>query len=294
VVVTALGIAACGSSSSTKSTTAASTPAPATPTVVAITTRDAAGGRFTVQAPTTVQGGLVTIQFANAAKAPHEAQLIRVDGTHTITQLLKVIATSGPTKIPAWIHAAGGVAEVLAGQQGSTTENLVAGHYFVTDTDTGSSDTAPAPSSRGAVAEFDVTAGTPGQLPATAGTIKISTPSKDHYQFEASGLTAGANRVLFQNDSEPDVIHHVVAFPILPGKTLADVKKALAASGPPSGPPPVDFSKASGTEVIDGKQGLVTTLTLARGHYALVCFLNDRDDLKPHFTKGALKEVTVE
>lgn len=139
-----------------------------------------------------------------------------------------------------------------------------------------------------------MTAGTPGQLPATTGTIKISTQSEDHYQFQASGLTAGANQVLFQNNSDPDVLHHVVAVPILPGKTLADVKKVLAASGAPSGPPPVDFSKASGTEVIDGKQGLVTTLTLAKGKYALICFLNDRDDTKPHFLKGALAEVTVQ
>jgi hypothetical protein len=294
VVIAALGIAACGSSSSKKSTTAATTPAPATPTPVSITTSDAPGGRFTMQAPTTVKGGLVTIQFNNAGKAPHEAQLVRVDGTHTIQELLKVIGTSGPTKIPAWIHGGGGVAVVPPGQQGSTTENLVAGHYFVTDTQTGNSNTAPPPSSRGAVAEFDVTPGTPGPLPATAGTIKISTPTKDHYQFTASGLTAGANQVLFQNDSAPEVLHLVVAFPILPGKTLADVKKALASSGPPSGPPPVDFAKSTGTEVIDGKQGLVTTLNLAKGHYALVCFINDRDDTKPHFLKGALKEVTVQ
>ena len=260
---------------------------------MAITTRDAAGKRFTMQAPTSVQGGLVTIEFTNAAKAPHEAQLIRVDGTHTIKEILKVVATNGPAKIPAWIHGAGGVAATPPGQQNSTTENLAAGHYFVTDTQAGNNNNAPPPSSRGAVAAFDVTTGTPGQLPAAAGTIKISTPSKDHYQFTTSGLTAGPNQILFQNDSAADVLHLVVAVPILPGKTLADVKKALAASGPPSGPPPADFNKATGTEVIDGKQGLVTTLTLAKGRYALICFLNDRDDTKPHFLKGALKEVTI-
>ena len=295
LLLAALGTAACGSDSK-KSTTAAATPAPATatPTTLAVTTSDAPGKRFTMQAPATIKGGLVQINFTNASKAPHELGLIRVDGTRTLADVLKIVNTSGPVKIPAWIHAEGGVSTTAPGKSGTSTQNLPAGHYFVTDTETGGNDSAPAPSTRGASAEFDVTPGTNGALPATPATIKIVTDRKDHYQFQPTGLTAGTIQVTFANDSDADVVHHVVAFPINPGKTITDVKKAFNQNGPSSAPPPVDFAGSAGTEVLDGKEALVTSLTLKKGHYALVCFLNDRDDLKPHFNKGLLKEVIVQ
>lgn len=292
LLLAALGTAACGSDSK-KSTTAAATPAPATPTTLAITTSDAPGKRFTVQAPATIKGGLVQINFTNASKAPHELGLIRVDGTRTLADVLKIVNTDGPVKIPAWIHAEGGVSTTPPGQSGTAAQNLPAGHYFVVDTETGNDDNAPAPSTRGASAEFDVTPGTDGPLPATAATIKVVTQSEGHYKFQASGLTAGATKVLFENASDADVVHHVVAFPLNAGKTVADVKKLLDSNGPPAGAPPIDFAKATGTEPIDGKQSIVTTLNLTTGHYVLVCFLNDRDELKPHYQQGLLQEVTV-
>lgn len=285
-------LSACGSSDSGSSDTAKSTaakPRAATPTTLAITTSDAGKKRFSMQAPSSIKGGLVEIRFTNAGKAPHEAQLLRIDGTHSLQEVLKIVAANGPSKIPEWFHAEGGVATTPPGQSRTTTENLPAGHYFVADAE---SDSGPPPSARGATAQLDVTPGADGPLPATTATIEAKTVGKDKYEFVVSGLKAGPNKLLFKNDSKGE-LHHVVAFPIRPGKTLADVKKALATQGKPSGPPPVDFMNAAGTEVIDGKRELVSTVNLKAGHYALVCFLNDRDGGKPHFMKGMLKEVDV-
>ncbi len=289
--IAALGIAACGDDDK-KSGGASSTAAK--PTSLSITTSDAGRKRFAMQAPTSIKGSLVEIRFKNASKVPHEAQLVRIEGSHPRQEVLKVVASDSdrPTKIPEWLHGEGGVQSTPPGKEATVIENLPAGHYLVTDDETGGDDKAPAPSRRGALAELDVTPGAPGRLPATDATIKVVDKGKDEYRFQTSGLKAGANKLLFDNDSKKE-LHHVVAFPLRPGKRIADVKKFFAQQGRPSGPPPVDFEKGVNTEVLDGKRELVTTLTLRKGDYALVCFINDRDDVKPHFRQGLLSQVTV-
>ncbi|MEA2435456.1 MAG: hypothetical protein QOF65_12, partial [Thermoleophilaceae bacterium] len=63
VTVAALGVAACGDD---KKSGTAGTKAPAKPTVLSITTSDAAKKRFTTDAPSSIRGGLVEISFKNA------------------------------------------------------------------------------------------------------------------------------------------------------------------------------------------------------------------------------------
>ncbi len=285
----ALGLSACGGDSGSGSKSGAAKPSAAKPTLLSITTSDA-GKRFSMQAPKSIKGGLVEVRFKNAGKVPHEAGLVRVEGDHSLKDVLKIVSTDGPAKIPDWLYAEGGVATTPPGQELSTTENLPAGHYFVIDTE---SEDGPPPAANGAVAEIDVTSGTDGALPATDAEVVAKTVDKDRYAFDVSGLKAGPNKLLFKNESGDETLHHIVAAPIRPGKTLADVKKFLSTEGKPSGPPPVDFKSITGTEVLDGKRELVTTVNLKKGKYALVCFLNDRDELKPHFKEGMLKEVDV-
>jgi ABC-type transporter Mla MlaB component len=84
--------------------------------------------------------------------------------------------------------------------------------------------------------------------------------------------------------------HHAVMFPILPGKTLADVKQAFGSQSS-SGPLPVDFESGANTAVLDGDSDVVLRKP---GKYAVVCFLTDRDGKgKPHLAEGMLKEVEV-
>jgi hypothetical protein len=138
-----------------------------------------------------------------------------------------------------------------------------------------------------------VTGGSDAALPATAGVITISDDGKDRYRFKTSGLTAGTSQVTFKNASKNDeALHHVVAFPIVPGNTIADVRKALSSQNS-SAPPPLDFANGAATEVLDAKRSLVTTMTLKKGSYALLCFLNDRDETKPHFMEGLLTKVDI-
>jgi hypothetical protein len=292
LAVVPLGLVSCGEDDSKDSG------AEAKPTPLAITTSDAGAKRFTTEAPRSIKGGLVKVVFTNAGKGPHEAQLVRLDGGHTPQEALDIVTSEEPAKIPKWLHFAGG-AGAGPGQKATTTLDLPPGTYAVLDT--GGGEEGPPPSARGALATFEVKQGPSGTLPPSTATITAADDEKaehgaDHenkHSFKASGLKVGRNKLLFENKG--DEPHHAILFPILPGKSLADVKKAFSEERP-SGPPPVDFESGAGTAVLDGKTKEVTDLQLRKkGRYALVCFITDRDGKgKEHLQEGMLKEVNVQ
>lgn len=276
--------------------------ASAAPTTLSITTSDVGQGRFATEAPGSIKGGLVKIVFKNAGKMPHEAQLIRVDEGHTVREAVEIL-DSEDMETPEWLHGAGGVGVTAPGQQGTTITNLPAGRYAVVDTGSGGGPEGPSPVTRGALAEFEVTLGEPGELPQTAATIvakdegahggseEEGDAGEHRHTFEATGLKAGKNTVLFDNRS--DQIHHVVMAPIVGDTPIEEVEKALASEEEPEGPPPVDFQNTVITSVLDGQTREVTDLQLRKGRYALLCFVSDRDGGKPHFLEGMFEEVTI-
>ena len=96
----------------------------------------------------------------------------------------------------------------------SATLNLPAGKYVMFDFGGGD---GPSASSRGAFAEFEVTAGQNGALPASSATITASTDEQGEPEssFEVSGgLKVGKNQVRLVTKGEQP--HHAVLFPILP------------------------------------------------------------------------------
>ncbi len=294
-------IAACGDDSSDGGGggSAEQSPADAQPTTLSITTSDAGEGRFTTEAPASIKGGLVKIVFKNAGKIPHEAQLVRVEEGHTVEEAVEII-DSESSETPEWLRGAGGVGVTGPGQQGTTMINLPAGSYGVIDTGSGGGPEGPSPSTRGALAEFEVTEGEPGELPQAPASIVAGDDgehgegedAEEHdHGFKATGLKAGRNTVLFDNRS--DEIHHAVMVPILGDTTLEEVEEALASEGPPSGPPPVDFENAVITSVLDGKTKAVTEMELGAARYALLCFVSDREGGDPHVAEGMIEEVTV-
>jgi len=298
LAIVPIGLAACGDDDSKKSGKAATK---AAPTPLAITTTDAGAKRFETTAPKTIEGGLVELTFTNAGKAVHEALLIRVDGPHTARDALEVVTDESGAPVPDWFHAAGGASGTGPGQTAKATMNLPPGRYAMIDNANGQ---APGPSNseRGALAEFAVTRGQNGALPASTATITATTehaeaegehtPGERPHAFEITGLKAGKNRLRFVNKGEE--LHHAILFPILPGKMIGDVEKAFTEEGS-SGPPPVDFAGAAGTAVIDGDAEMVTDLVIRKpGKYAVVCFLTDRDGKgKEHLAEGMLEEVVV-
>jgi hypothetical protein len=266
--VTALALAACGDDDKEKSS------ASAQPTTLAVSL-DQAGK---VSAPKSIEGGTVTLRFTNQAKSHYGLQLIRVAGNQTAAEVVKVVSSEN-APIPAWVTDGGGIGSLKPGATGTTTQKLPAGRWAL----------APQADEGGGKPQISFLevkgAGSDAALPTT--TAKISA---FEYGFKASGLKAGNNPVEFSNDGAQ--LHHVQAFPLLPGKTVAQAKKFFQSDNP-NGRPPVDFENGAGTTVIDGGQKQVTNLDLESGKYALVCFITDRGGGPPHVAKGMITEVDV-
>jgi len=253
--------------------------------VLNVSIAEPAPNRVAFTLPDSVQAGAVRLRLTNRGREPHEATLLRIDGGHTVAEALQVINNEGGP-IPDWLHAVGGVATVRPGQSSTSVQNLAPGRYHLVDLESGEAENAPSGAQRGGIATLQVTgeAGEP-ELPATSAQIVAY-----EYGFRTQGLKAGTNNVLFDNTGAQ--LHHAVAAPILPGRSLAEVR-TFAVSENASGPPPIDFERTVATAVLDGRTQQVAQLDLSRGRYALLCFIQDRSGGPPHVVKGMISEVTV-
>jgi len=267
-----LGLTACGK--------------PAKPNAFSVTTAEPGPGKVAIAAPSKVKAGLVKLTLRNTGPQPHDAAFVRIDGTHSAQELVDVLASSD-APIPDWAHLAGGVSAAKPGETKTAEVNLPPGSYYLVDP--GSDDNNNSFAKAGAIQPLEVTGkASTASLPNSTGTVTIVASD---YSFAVSdSLKAGTTTIKFQNKGRQP--HHLVAAPLMPGKTLLDVNTALR-SKDQSGPPPVDFAKGTELQAIDGGASEVTTMTFEKGTYVFTCFLEDRGGGPPHFTLGMLQEVRI-
>ena len=264
-----------------------------------VSERDVGPKQYAYEGIRQLHPGTVTIEFTNAGKVPHEFQLLRADGKRSAAEvkatITKLVESQKPLPIPAWFHAAGGVGPIAPRTTGTAKVILKAGTYYVADTQTPpNSNNAPPFLTQGAFAPIEAKGSKiGGALPGESTKVTVKDVGKDKFRFDNSPLKTGTVTLEFDNTSKQ--FHHVIAVPLLPGKTVADAKKALASNAPPKGPPPIDFQNATSAAVLDPKSKEVAQLHLAKpGNYVLLCFLTDRNGKgKPHFEEGLLKKVKV-
>ena len=247
--------------------------------------------KFSLSAPRSSRAGVteITLKTPSGDETQHDAQLVRVEGNHTVDEVLRFIAAGEGAPTPDWLFAAGGVGLTKSGETGTATQQLTPGKYFILDTGEPEGDDVKSYAEDGATAELTVT-GEAGGGALPKGDAKVT--ARD-YTFTASGLKAGTNDIEFDNAGKE--LHHLIAFPYRKGTKLADVKKAfMEEEGESSGPPPLDFEGGTGTAVLEGGTKQVARLSLKRGKYAFVCFVSDRRGGPPHVAKGMVVEATVE
>ncbi|MEJ7790634.1 MAG: hypothetical protein WKF65_01495 [Gaiellaceae bacterium] len=265
-----------------------SSDASAEPTAVSLSVSKS-GSTYELTAPESLEAGLaeISLQVDAPASEQHDAQLVRVEGEHTLAEVLEVVGAEGaPT--PSWLFAAGGVRSTAGGKTSTVTQVLEPGTYYALDTGQGEGDDAPSFAEQGATATFEVT-GEAGdaELPEADATV-----TAEEYSFETEGLEQGVNRILFDNVGEE--LHHLIGFPYAEGATFEQVKGAFASDEAPQGPPPVDFERITSTTVLEGGTSQITELDLSAGKYAFVCFISNRAGGPPHVVKGMINEVVVE
>lgn len=270
---------------------ASKTPAAAKPSAFAIEAT-AQGKKKALEFPATVKAGLVTMTLKNSDTVSRSPGIVRLLDGHTVEEFRKAVAEEG-APIPDWIEDGGGFAGVEPGATATVTQVLAPGRYGISDDETeGGQGEGTTYAELGAEGEFTVTgAASDVELPAQPATLTATDDGAEEYGFEFEGLKAGPNKVRFENTGKE--LHHAILFPIIKGKTIEDAEKAFASDGPPKGPPPVDFEKLVGTQVIDGGIAQNIELDLEAGSYAVVCFVQDRKGGKPHVAQGMIDELVV-
>ncbi|MGH3473459.1 MAG: hypothetical protein ACRDOT_00950 [Aeromicrobium sp.] len=248
------------------------------------------GSTYKLTAPATAEAGLaeISLEVDTPKTEEHEAQLVRVTGDHTLAEALKVLSSDHlGEQTPSWLFAGGGVGSTKGGTTASVTQILTPGTYHVLDVGEGEGDEVPSFAEQGATATIEVT-GKIGdaKLPAADATV-----TAEEYGFTTEGLVAGVNRTRFDNTGNER--HHILAVPFAEGATLEDVKAFATSEGPPDGPPPIDFSQAVVTAVLEGGDSQIVELKLTSGKYAFVCFQSDRDGGPPHAAMDMIDEVEI-
>ncbi len=231
--------------------------------------------------PATLAAGPTTFTIVNRGREAHHLQLERLEGGHTLADLLAALEAGGPP--PAWSVDAGGPnAADPGGRSLPTTVDLLPGTYAALCVIPGPGGVPHA--MKGMAQQFTVRASAahPSPMAATRDTITLS-----DYAFELPpGLRAGTHAVTVRNTGTQS--HELVLTQPAPGRAAADVAKWVAHM---QGPPPAHF--LGGVTAIAPGQTNVLTLSLAPGRYALLCFVPDAKDGKPHAMHGMMRDLEI-
>ncbi len=233
---------------------------------------------FSYQAPDTIPGGWVTIRIHNKRQELHHGQIFRLDQGKTMAD----VATLAAPAPPAWMVPMGGPSAPAPGGALETTVNLAPGNYVIVCE-------IPSPdgklhSMKGMMKAFTVVASTTTASPPAADiTVTLS-----DFTFAIAGeLTAG--RHTFRVETVAGQPHEFILARLAPGKKAEDF---LAWVEKMNGPPPIE-GIAGGTTAIAAGEVNVFQADLAPGDYALICFIPDAKDGKPHAVHGMMRTITI-
>jgi len=277
-LVGALALAAMGAATQHRAPSLAASVTGAAPAVITITARD-----YAFEAPDTIAAGLTTIRLVNRGPELHHVQLVKLEEGRTMTDFFAALKAGGPP--PRWAREVGGPNTPVPGGESEATLDLMPGRYAVVCF-------IPSPDGtphimKGMTREMVVAAprgasARPASVAAPAMTMTLT-----DYRFELSApLTAGRHTLRVRNAaSQP---HEVVFARLEPGKTAAEMAAwAEKHVGPPPGAP------LGGTTAMAPGLWNDVTLSLTPGEYALLCFIPDAKDGKPHIVHGMVHQITV-
>lgn len=278
---------------------------------------------YSFEAPSTVQAGLVKLEFENKGKLTHDSFLLDIGDKskdEALAAFTPILESEGGVPIPDFINANGGSSEVEGGGSTETTVNLKPGNYLIVctldDSDSeeeeeegggeGAEEGGPPAEPEGPKLTKHMNLGMAVPLTVTGAAVTTlpegdATVTAKDYTFDVSGLKAGKQTVVF-NNSGPDQIHHAIVFEFEDGVTpdgAVAAFKAFGAAEQGGGPPPEgtpEPADAGGSNVFSpGRSGTFEAEFKSGRTYLFACFINDRAGGPPHaFGNDMLKAVVVE
>lgn len=236
---------------------------------------------FAFDAPDTITAGWTNFHLVNDGPNLHHVQIVRLDSGKTVQDLGAAMKNPGPP--PRWAVFVGGPNAPSPGSSSDAVVNLEAGNYVIMCL-VDIPDHVPH-FAKGMIRPLTVAA---ASGPGLAEPTPDVTVTLSDYKFDVQGaITAGSHTIKVQNQGPQP--HEVEVVRIAPGKTLKDLAAWINA---PKGPPPAD-ALGGIDAIVPGVSPAYTTVNFTPGHYALICFIPDAKDGKPHMEHGMVKEFDV-
>lgn len=273
-------LAACGTKDVSKSATNASDSSRAVAAVPHQMTINATDYKF--DAPDEVPSGMMTVHLVDNGAEIHHVSFIKLNDGKTMADVELLLKNPGP--MPSWAVDHGGVNPPHpGGGMASATQMLEPGNYalicFIP-----SADGVPH-FAKGMVHALTVV---PDKGAVAAAPAADLTMTLNDYSFTSSKpITAGTHTIEVENNASQS--HEIFIARLAPGKKAADVP---VWAEKPSGPPPAE--PLGGVAAMAHGGTAFITVDFTPGDYALICFVPDAKDGKPHFTHGMIQQVHVE
>ena len=243
------------------------------PRVVQVTGED-----FKFDAPDLIPAGLTEFRFLNKGPSLHHMAILKLIGGKTIDDLRAALANPGPP--PAWVKEMGGPNASDPGFEANATMMLEPGNYaLICFVDIG----GPPHFAKGMVRPLRVV---PARVATSLPKADVTATLVD-YGFKLSApVRAGTRSIRVRNAARQR--HEVQLVQLAPGKTLGDLMSWLEKM---EGPPP---GKAlGGVAGMESGMSQYFTHNFTPGNYALICFVPDAKDGKPHFAHGMAQQIAV-
>jgi hypothetical protein len=250
-------------------------PAPAAkPRVVTVTGED-----FKFDAPETIPAGVTEFRFVNKGPSTHHMQILKLTGGKSFDDLRAALANPGPP--PRWLKMLGGPNAAAPGSESNATLALEPGNYaiicFV--------DLGGAPHfTKGMISPLKVIPDKGAGAPRPKADI---TASLFDYNFRLSSpISAGTHTIRVHNTGKQT--HELQLVQLAPGKSVGDF---ITWVGNMKGPPPA--KPIGGIAGLEPGMSQVFSADFTAGNYALVCFVPDAKDGKPHYVHGMTRQFSV-
>ena len=237
------------------------------------------GEDFKFEAPDVIPAGLTEFRFLNKGPALHHMSVLKLTDGKTLEDLRAALAKPGP--LPRWAKESGGPNAPDPGREANATMTLEPGNYaLICFVDIG----GPPHFAKGMVRALRVD---PSNTPVATVIDADATLELFDYNFKLSApIQAGKRTIRVTNTSSQ--AHEVELIQLAPGVSVSDFMKWMQKMETP--PPAKALGGIAGME-----PGLTEYFSadFEPGHYALICFVPDAKDGKPHFVHGMVHQLTV-